>query len=161
MNRSFSKIRHIQEVNKKLEERRLSLLTEQVDKVDISKYAGSGTNPMDDSDIEMEKIKVTKYQDEVEKKKMSPSDPIYQKIKDFFEGKFNIKVLYVFEPVNKTKNPNTYAVGLPSPTTNEKYKILEFNYLDIDNDPKKIIDSFEKFKRFVDLTQKPDKTYGT
>jgi hypothetical protein len=82
MNRSYSKIRHIQEVNKKLEERRLSLLTEQVD---VSSYQGSGTNVDEvgkEVNPDMSGIEVTKYKGEVERNPLSKSDPIYQKIKE-------------------------------------------------------------------------------
>jgi hypothetical protein len=154
MNRSFSKIRHIQEANKRLEDRRLSVLTEQVD---ISKYEGSKTNPMDDTD--MDNIKITKYQDEVEKKKMSPSDPIYQKIKDYFEMEFSpVTVIGIDEPIEKTMNP-VYEVHFPSKNPNLKFQTFEVTIEDIDKKSPTLRTRFLGIFDDIDKTKKFEKTY--
>ena len=117
MNRSYSKIRHIQEANKKLEERRLSLLTEQVDI--LSGYTGSGTD-VDEVGIEdsydMSGIKVTRDEGEIKRKGMSPNDPIYKKIEDFFveSGRFH-------KGGHFTKNiPSTKPIDPAWPSTTQQ-----------------------------------------
>lgn len=163
MNRSYSKIRHIQEANKRLEERRLSVLSEQVD---ISKYEGSKTNPMDDSETDMSDIKVTKYEGEVEKKPLNPSDPIYKKVKDFFEREYDIEVLDVLEPVNKTVTPHVYEVHFPSTNSNEKFKIFEFTLEDMETNNALFAKRLNTFLPSIksntlknNLPVKPEKTF--
>jgi hypothetical protein len=162
MNRSFSKIRHIQEVNKKLEERRLSLLSEQ----DISGYEGSKTDPSDMEDTDMSNIKVTKYDDEIERKPMSVSDPNYDKIKKFFELEYDIEVLDILEPVKKGIEPLVYEVHFPSTNPNEKFKVFEFTIEDIEkNDPtfakrlRVFLPSIKRGTMKNNLQTKPEKTY--
>ena len=122
MNRSFSKIRHIQEVNKKLEERRISLLTEQVD---ISKYQGSQTDVEDLDD--MGNIKVTREEGEVKKQPLNKSNPIYKEIEDFFYKNYKVQVKDIEEAVDKTQNPDLYEAYFPSLDTNYSAKTFEFD----------------------------------
>ena len=146
MNRSYSKIRHIQEVNKKLEDRRLSLLTEQVD---VSGYQGSGTDVRkvgDEVDSDMSGIKVTKYKGEVERKPLSKSDPIYQKIKDFFEEEFSpVTVVGIDEPIDKSVKPLVYQVSFPK-------KGVKFDI----NDPEDIKTETIKFEVTIEDIEKKD-----
>lgn len=132
MNRSFSKIRHIQEVNKKLEERRISLLNEQVD---ISKYQGSQTDVEDLDD--MGNIKVTREEGEIKKQPMNESNPIYKEIVDFFFKNYKVKVTKIEEAVDKTKNPDIYEAYFPSLDSNYSAKSFEFDINDI-RDPKQM-----------------------
>jgi hypothetical protein len=159
MNRSYSKIRHIQEVNKKLEERRLSVLNEQVN---ISGYQGSGTDVEkvgDDVDSDMSGIKVTKYKGEVQRKPLSFSDPIYQKIKDYFEKEFSpVTVIGIEAPIDKK---SSYEVHFPSKNPNEKFKTFEVTIEDIDKkDPilrKRFLGMFDD----IDKSKKPEQTFRT
>jgi hypothetical protein len=159
MNRSYSKIRHIQEVNKKLEERRLSVLNEQVN---ISGYQGSGTDVEkvgDDVDSDMSGIKVTKYKGEVQRKPLSFSDPIYQKIKDYFEKEFSpVTVIGIEAPIDKK---SSYEVHFPSKNPNEKFKTFEVTIEDIDKkDPilrKRFLGMFDD----IDKSKKPKQTFRT
>jgi hypothetical protein len=159
MNRSYSKIRHIQEVNKKLEDRRLSLLTEQVD---VSGYQGSGTD-VDEVGIEdpydMSGIKVTRDEGEIERKPLSFSDPIYQKIKDYFEKEFSpVTVIGIEAPIDKK---SSYEVHFPSKNPNEKFKTFEVTIEDIDKkDPilrKRFLGMFDD----IDKSKKPEQTFRT
>lgn len=157
MNRSYSKIRHIQEANKKLEERRLSLLTEQVD---VSSYQGSGTDVDkvgDEVDSDMSNIKVTKYKGEIERKPLSPSDSIYQKIKNYFEKEFSpVTVIGIEAPID---NKSSYEVHFPSKNPNEKFKTFEVTIEDIDRkDPilrKRFLTIFDD----IDKSIKPERTF--
>jgi hypothetical protein len=159
MNRSYSKIRHIQEVNKKLEERRLSVLSEQVN---VLGYEGSGTDVEkvgDEVDSDMSGIKVTKHKGEVQRKPLSPSNPIYQKIKDYFEKEFSpVTVIGIEAPID---NKSSYEVHFPSKNSNEKFKTFEVTIEDIDKkDPilrKRFLGMFDD----IDKSKKPEQTFRT
>ena len=172
MNRSYSKIRHIQEANKKLEERRLSLLTEQVD---VSGYQGSGTDVGEvgiEDPFDMSGIKVTRDEGEIERKPLSFSDPIYQKIKDYFEKEFSpVIVVGIDEPIDKSVKPLVYEVSFPKKGVgfdiNEpkhiqtKTKKFEVTIEDIDKkDPilrKRFLTIFDD----IDKSIKPERTFRT
>ena len=159
MNRSYSKIRHIQEVNKRLEDRRLSILSEQVD---VSGYQGSGTdvekvgieNPYD-----MSNIKVTKEKGKVERKPLSKSDPIYRKIKDYFEREFSpVIVIGIEAPID---NKSSYEVHFPSKNPNEKFKIFEVTIEDIDKKSPTLRKRFLGIFDDIDKSKKPEQTFRT
>jgi hypothetical protein len=165
MNRSYSKIRHIQEVNKKLEDRRLSLLTEQVD---VSGYQGSGTDVRkvgDEVDSDMSGIKVTRDEGEIKRKGMSPNDPIYKKIEDFFQRKYNLPINMIEEPINKSVQPLVYEVQFyPKDTKNYEYVPFEITIEDMESTEPKVIENIEKrFKGLKDkiATEKPKQTFRT
>jgi len=160
MNRSYSKIRHIQEVNKKLEERRLSVLTEQVDI--LSGYAGSGTDVGkvgNEDPYDMSNIKVTRDKGEVERKPLSSIDPIYKKIKDYFEKEFSpVTVIGIKAPID---NKSSYEVHFPSKTPKMGNKTFEVTIEDIDKkDPilrKRFLGMFDD----IDKSKKPEQTFRT
>jgi hypothetical protein len=146
MNRSYSKIRHIQEVNKRLEDRRLSVLSEQVD---VSGYQGSSTDVEKvgiEDPYDMSNIKVTKEKGKVERKPLSKSDPIYQKIKDFFEEEFSpVTVVGIDEPIDKSVKPLVYEVSFPK-------KGVKFDI----NDPEDIKTKTIKFEVTIEDIEKKD-----
>jgi hypothetical protein len=159
MNRSYSKIRHIQEVNKRLEDRRLSVLSEQVD---VSGYQGSGTD-VEKVGIEdlydMSNIKVTKEKGKVQRKPLSSSDPIYQKIKNYFEKEFSpVTVIGIEAPIDKK---SSYEVHFPSKTPKMGNKTFEVTIEDIDKkDPilrKRFLGMFDD----IDKSKKPEQTFRT
>ena len=172
MNRSYSKIRHIQEVNKKLEERRLSLLTEQVN---VSGYQGSGTDVDEvgkEVNPDMSGIEVTKYKGEVERKPLSKSDPIYQKIKDFFEEEFSpVTVVGIDEPIDKSVKPLVYEVSFPkkgveidiNDPEDIKTKTIKFEVTieDIDNKNPTLRKRFLGIFDDIDKSKKPEQTFRT
>jgi hypothetical protein len=159
MNRSYSKIRHIQEVNKRLEDRRLSVLSEQVD---VSGYQGSGTNVEKvgiEDPYDMSNIKVTKEKGKVQRKPLSSSDPIYQKIKNYFEKEFSpVTVIGIEAPIDKK---SSYEVHFPSKTLEMGNKTFEVTIEDIDKkDPilrKRFLGMFDD----IDKSKKPEQTFRT
>jgi hypothetical protein len=159
MNRSYSKIRHIQEVNKRLEDRRLSVLSEQVD---VSGYQGSGTDVEKvgiEDPYDMSNIKVTKDKGKVERKPLSKSDPIYQKIKHYFEKEFSpVIVIGIEAPID---NKSSYEVHFPSKTPKMGNKTFEVTIEDIDKkDPilrKRFLGIFDD----IDKSKKPEQTFRT
>jgi hypothetical protein len=159
MNRSYSKIRHIQEVNKRLEDRRLSVLSEQVD---VSGYQGSGTNVEKvgiEDPYDMSNIKVTKEKGKVQRKPLSSSDPIYQKIKNYFEKEFSpVTVIGIEAPIDKK---SSYEVHFPSKTPKMGNKTFEVTIEDIDKkDPilrKRFLGMFDD----IDKSKKPEQTFRT
>jgi hypothetical protein len=159
MNRSYSKIRHIQEVNKRLEDRRLSVLSEQVD---VSGYQGSGTDVEKvgiEDPYDMSNIKVTKEKGKVQRKPLSSSDPIYQKIKNYFEKEFSpVTVIEIEAPID---NKSSYEVHFPSKTPKMGNKTFEVTIEDIDKkDPilrKRFLGMFDD----IDKSKKPEQTFRT
>ena len=159
MNRSYSKIRHIQEVNKRLEDRRLSVLSEQVD---VSGYQGSGTDVEKvgiEDPYDMSNIKVTKEKGKVQRKPLSSSDPIYQKIKNYFEKEFSpVTVIGIEAPIDKK---SSYEVHFPSKTPKMGNKTFEVTIEDIDKkDPilrKRFLGMFDD----IDKSKKPEQTFRT
>jgi hypothetical protein len=172
MNRSYSKIRHIQEVNKRLEDRRLSVLSEQVD---VSGYQGSGTDVEKvgiEDPYDMSGIKVTRDEGEIERKPLSFSDPIYQKIKDYFEKEFSpVIVVGIDEPIDKSVKPLVYEVSFPkkgvkfdiNDPEDIKTKTIKFEVTieDIEKKDPILRKRFLSFFDDIDKSIKPERTFRT
>ena len=172
MNRSYSKIRHIQEVNKRLEDRRLSVLSEQVD---VSGYQGSGTNVEKvgiEDPYDMSNIKVTKEKGKVQRKPLSSSDPIYQKIKNYFEKEFSpVTVVGIDEPIDKSVKPLVYEVSFPkkgvkfdiNDPEDIKTKTIKFEVTieDIEKKDPILRKRFLSFFDDIDKSIKPERTFRT
>jgi len=91
------------------------LLNEQVDpsKIDLSKIEGNMTDVTDDNP----KIRITKYDAEVERVDMDKNSPMYKKIVDFFKNNYGVSVINVMESKNKSETPSVYEAFFPkSPT---------------------------------------------
>ncbi len=159
MNRSYSKIRHIQEVNKRLEDRRLSVLSEQVD---VSRYPGSGTDVEKvgiEDPYDMSNIKVTKEKGKVERKPLSKSDPIYQKIKNYFEKEFSpVIVIGIEAPIDKK---SSYEVHFPSKTPEMGNNTFEVTIEDIDKKDPILRQRFLGIFDDIDKSKKPEQTFRT
>ena len=155
MNRSFSKIRHIQEVNRKLEERRVSLLTEQ----DVSNYQGSQTE-VEDLD-NMGNIKVTRDQGEVKKRPMNKSNPIYKEIENFFFKNYKVQVKDIEEAVDKTNNPDLYEAYFPSLDSNYSAKTFEFDINDLRTPDENFRKRFESILEYIPKIVSNERTFRT
>lgn len=123
------------------------------EQVDISKYEGSKTDPMDDSDIE-----ITKYEEEFKGKPLSKTSPIYKKIKSYFETKYPVSVIGIEESINKTMEP-IYKVHFPSMNPNLESQTFEITIEDIDTDKPTLRKRFEMLLNKIDKTKKFEKTY--
>jgi hypothetical protein len=101
--------------------------------------------------------KTYEYKGEIERKPLSPSDSIYQKIKNYFEKEFSpITVIGIEAP---SDNKSSYEVHFPSKNPNEKFKTFEVTIEDIDKkDPilrKRFLSIFDD----IDKSIKPERTF--